>query len=97
MIDTIFKFGAVALGVAGVTWAANHVDRLPGGLADKKKPKDFNAKQLRVGTAVEMEHTNDRRVAREIAMDHLTEDPDYYKALAKMEKRLEQKRKRRRG
>ena len=34
---------------------------------------------------VEMEHTNDPDIAREIAMDHLTEDPDYYKKLEVME------------
>jgi hypothetical protein len=33
-----------------------------------------------------MEHTNDRAVAREIAVDHLTEDPKYYDKLEKIEK-----------
>lgn len=33
------------------------------------------------GTDVEMEHTTDRAVARQIAMDHLREDPDYYRKL----------------
>jgi len=32
-----------------------------------------------------MEHTTDRAVAREVAMDHLTEIPDYYSRLDKME------------
>ena len=32
---------------------------------------------------VEMEHTNDPDIAKEIAMDHLTEDPDYYSKLIK--------------
>lgn len=31
-----------------------------------------------MGIAVEMEHTNDPRVAEEIALDHLSEDPRYY-------------------
>jgi len=26
-----------------------------------------------------LEHTDDEKLAREIAMDHLKEDPDYYK------------------
>ena len=33
-----------------------------------------------------MEHTDDPDLAREIAMDHLTEDPDYYTKLEKVEK-----------
>ena len=28
-----------------------------------------------------MEHTNDDKIATEIAMDHLTEDPEYYSKL----------------
>lgn len=56
-------------------------DRLPGGLADRKLPKDFDQKQLEEGIKVEMEHTNSRELAREIAMDHLVEDPDYYRRL----------------
>lgn len=38
------------------------------------------------GTAIEMEHTDDREVAEQIALDHLMEDPDYYKKLATIEK-----------
>ncbi len=97
MIDALVGFGAVVLAAYGVTWASDHQDRLPGGLADRYKPSDFNTKQLRIGTSVEMEHTNDQRIAREIAMDHLREDPNYYKALAKMEERLERKRRLRRS
>lgn len=43
--------------------------------------------------AVEMEHTDSRRVARCIASAHLQEFRDYYIALAAMEKRLSQNRK----
>lgn len=63
-----------------------HVDLIEGGLADSKKPCDFNQEQLEAGIKVEMEHTNDRKIAQEITMDHLTEDPDYYKKLKTMEK-----------
>lgn len=62
-----------------------HKDRLPGGLADKKKPSDFNKENLNEGIEIELEHTNDRSLAQEIAMDHLTEDCNYYKKLKKME------------
>jgi hypothetical protein len=64
------------------TLGANELDKtdmLPGGLADKRKPEEFDQEQLAIGTQHELEHTNDRDLAQEIAMDHLTEDPDYYK------------------
>lgn len=60
-------------------------DLLLGGLADKKKPSDFNKTQLEKGTLVELEHTSSKALAQEIAMDHLTEDSQYYVKLAKME------------
>jgi hypothetical protein len=60
-------------------------DKIPGGIADKKKPSDFDADDLAAGVEVELEHTSDRLVAREIAMDHLAEDSDYYRKLKAME------------
>jgi hypothetical protein len=42
-------------------------------------------KQLNMGLKVEMEHTKDVKKAREIAMDHLWEDPSYYTKLKKIE------------
>lgn len=60
-------------------------DLLPGGLADKKLPAQFPPEQLAKGLNVELEHTDDRRTALEIAMDHLSEDPRYYDKLQKME------------
>ena len=41
--------------------------------------------QLRRGIQVELEHTSDRATAREIALDHLGEFPDYYDRLASAE------------
>lgn len=43
-------------------------------------------KQLARGIKVELEHTTDPKLAREIALDHLAEMPDYYSRLARMEK-----------
>lgn len=43
-------------------------------------------KQLKMGVKIEMEHTNDKDIAIEIAMDHLFEDPNYYTKLSRMEK-----------
>ena len=42
-------------------------------------------KQLNKGIKVEMEHTNNKSKAKEIAMDHLYEDPKYYSKLEKIE------------
>lgn len=77
-------------------------DRLPGGLADDKKPSDFEKDQLEKGVDVEMEHTDDPEIAKEIAMDHLEESKDlkdnkkpedkkYYNELDKMEENIKKK------
>jgi hypothetical protein len=58
-------------------------EAIPGGAARNLDPRRYNARELKVGTAIEMEHTRSRRVAREIAMDHLTEDHRYYTKLCK--------------
>ena len=65
---------------------SKHIDKLKGGIADKKQPKDFDKDQLAVGIAHEMEHTNNKTIAQEIAMDHLSEDAEYYKKLKAVEK-----------
>jgi hypothetical protein len=44
-------------------------------------------KQLAKGIRVELEHTGDIAMAREIALDHLDEFPDYYDRLEKVEKK----------
>lgn len=66
-------------------------EQIPGGLSSGKSPSDFDPKALAQGTKVEMEHTTSKKVAQEICMDHLTEDPSYYTKLAKMEKCIMQK------
>jgi hypothetical protein len=42
-------------------------------------------KELEMGMKVEMEHTKDKAKAKEIAMDHLWENPSYYTKLKKVE------------
>lgn len=69
-------------------------NKLVGGLSDKltlsdiaKKHKvsiEHIKKQLIKGIKVEKDHTNDKSKAREIAMDHLTENPNYYDELEKI-------------
>jgi hypothetical protein len=52
-------------------------------------PRDFMSslqKQLEKGVRVEMEHTTDPGIAKEISLDHLMEDPNYYDKLEKIEK-----------
>lgn len=41
------------------------------------------SKQLELGVAVESEHTDNKGIAEEIALDHLWEDPEYYTKLIK--------------
>lgn len=60
-------------------------EQLPGGKADARPDSDFDADALFKGTSVESEHTDDPAQAKEIAKDHLAEDPKYYDKLAKME------------
>ena len=48
----------------------------------------FNKKQLQIGKKVELEHTNNPRIAERIAKQHLCEFPKYYTALLKMERKL---------
>lgn len=47
--------------------------------------------QLKKGIKVEFEHTSDKKVAKEIATDHLSENPKYYDMLGKIEKKFESK------
>lgn len=59
------------------------MERIPGGKARGGRcPRNVDKTELAQGIKVELEHTNDRRIAREIACDHLTEDGRYYSKLA---------------
>lgn len=70
-------------------------DTIKGGLSDNMSLKDIAKKhnvsekelkkQLDKGIEVEMEHTDKKSVAKEIAMDHLFEDPKYYDKLETIE------------
>jgi len=64
----------------------NEADYVPGGRADKTSSSDVDQKELTIGIKIEMEHTDDKKLAKEIATDHLVEIPDYYTRLKKMEK-----------
>ena len=59
----------------------------PEELAKKYKVSVARVNQeVKRGTKVELEHTEDRKKAREIALDHLGEFLDYYDRLEKAEK-----------
>lgn len=78
-------------------------EKIKGGMSDNKSLKEIAQKhdvdiddilkQLELGIKVEMEHTDDPKVAIEIAKDHLCEFPTYYTELNKMEQSLKQKEK----
>lgn len=75
-------------GLEGVTgFDSDHpwVDHIVGGNAEGADPNQFDLEQLAEGVKEEMEHTSDPNVAAEIAMDHLIQDPDYYKKLKLVE------------
>jgi hypothetical protein len=56
-------------------------DKLKGGKGDEKTTEDFSSEQVAAGKKVETEHTKDPKVAEEISLDHLSEDPRYYSKL----------------
>ena len=67
--------------VAGFDSSHPWRDHIVGGQAEGMDPNQFDIDQLSAGVTEEMEHTSDPNVAAEIAMDHLSKDPDYYKKL----------------
>lgn len=56
--------------------------------SDNRPDSDYDPEQLKAGIKVEHEHTDDDKIAKIIAKDHLDEFPDYYIELAKMEEKL---------
>lgn len=74
----------------------NKTNKIKGGKADNITPKDIAnkfdvsvkdiKKQIKKGKKIESEHTDDEEKQIEIASDHISEFPDYYDRLEKMEK-----------
>ncbi len=91
-----FVIAVISLAVARLSKQKNNEDAIPGGLAKgmdltdvanhHKVDIDELMKEFELGVKTEMEHTSDRKVAEEIALDHLFEDPKYYTKLTAMEK-----------
>jgi hypothetical protein len=55
------------------------------GKHDDTTDDHYDYHELAMGIEAEKEHTNDERTAKNIAKDHLSELPDYYSRLKKME------------
>jgi len=56
-------------------------DNMEGGVGDNTNIDSLCEKQLLIGLLIEKEHTNDLNHALEIAIDHVTEDSQYYHKL----------------
>ena len=79
----------------GLNYFISEKEHFKGGEADnlslediaKKHDVDIKdlEKELKKGIEIEMEHTDSKDKAEEIAKDHLVEFPDYYTRLKKME------------
>lgn len=65
---------------------------IPGGEAEEKnlQPAQVDQEELAEGIEHELEHANSVDIAKEIAMDHLAEMPDYYTKLEEMEEEAEE-------
>jgi len=50
--------------------------------------KNFDPAAIKKGLKIEMEHTCNVALARQIVLDHLTESKNYYDLLEHMEKKL---------
>lgn len=62
------------------------------GKAKNKPDSDFCPIELEIGTEVEYEHVKDKDASKEIAKDHLEENPHYYtKVLGPAEKEVMEK------
>jgi len=60
---------------------AQRVNKIVGGKGDKLSAQDVDVSELSLGIQIEMEHTTEDKVAEDIALDHLAEDPHYYSKL----------------
>lgn len=74
-------------------------DKIPGGKSDNLtkakiaqkfgKSEDYIKKQMIKGAKVELEHTNDFGLAQQIALNHISQFPDYYERLDTMQKQAQ--------
>lgn len=87
MNDKLKSFTAFSIFTLACYWMISFDDKkghknvLKGGKGDKLSRKDVDPKEFKMGVKVEMEHTNDKDIARDIVFDHLEEDRHYYSKL----------------
>jgi hypothetical protein len=65
--------------------------KIKGGKGDKLTPDQVNYYEFTKGWKHELEHTDDLDKAKEIALDHLAEDPNYYTRLDMIEFKAKKK------
>lgn len=60
-------------------------------VASGKSEDEFDQSEIEKGIKVEMEHTNNKKIAKRIALDHIAESwpVSYYDKLEAMEKEIE--------
>ena len=77
------KFGYLLAGAFGFGAGYLFFSRraFSGGYAEKHHyaMEDFSPREIEMGADKEMEHTRMRSIAKRIALDHLAEDPYYYR------------------
>jgi hypothetical protein len=91
-MNNLTKITIVFIGIAGLYWLLKDDEKeyydnlLVGGKGDDLDEEDVDPDELMMGLDVEMEHTTNKKIAREIALDHLAEDPEYYTKLKSIHK-----------
>jgi hypothetical protein len=91
---------ALGLSILGISayWLFRDEDKplniLPGGKGDDLDDEDVDQDELLKGIEVEMEHTTNKKIAKEIALDHLAEKSNYYTKLERIHKENPNKKKR---
>lgn len=77
-LEQDFNMNAKMVNYLRDKYDGRYIDGIQEGKINKEK-----LKQIKKGIEVEMEHTNDPKIALKIAMDHIKEDPKYYDKLVK--------------
>jgi Protein of unknown function (DUF5661) len=87
-MTNLTKFTLILLVAAGsyYVYKQKSSNLLPGGKGDDLDEEDVDPKEYEMGLQVEMEHTTNKKIAREITLDHLAEDPQYYTKLKTIHK-----------
>jgi hypothetical protein len=75
------KFLLIGAVILGGYFLLREDQYLVGGKGDELDEEDVDEDELMMGIEVEREHTTNKKIAKEIALDHLAEDPQYYTKL----------------